>query len=208
MVAALGLTFLVACRVPSRPYGHPEYLTERVPAFAKRDTKPPGGSTVLVLGAIDDESVSPHGGAYDEESPLIAPLDSTFTYFALPEKILDGLHAALVSRGLVAYKDYLDLGAPVPYPAPSFPAGLLVLRSALEHFGWSRNVGGTDVLSLVMRFRLLTGDGGAVAWTGKKEISFRTGWPSDAEPFDLLADALAAELLGDPAFRAALWGTR
>ena len=103
--ASLLLVALAACRVPARPYGHPEYETARVPAFAKRPATAPAGARILVIGAIDDESVAPHGGAYDEESPLVAPLDSTFSYFALPEKLLDGLHAALVGRGVAAYKD-------------------------------------------------------------------------------------------------------
>jgi hypothetical protein len=198
------LLALTACPVTRRPFGQPEYVTAQVTPYVKRETAPPRQGNVLVLGALDDASFAPQGGAYDEEHPLMVPLDSTFAYWALPEKLLDGLQGALARRGQRTLKDYLDLGAPVPFPQPRFPAGLLVLRGTIEHFSLSRIVGGTDVLMAGVSWRLLVGDTGDVLWQGRNELAFRIGWPSPAEPFDVAADALAAALLGDPAFVAAL----
>jgi hypothetical protein len=204
-IGAVSLAFLFACTTPARPYGQPEYDLQQIVEYKNVQTRAPQTANVLVLGALDDLTVSPVGGLYNEDNYEYGPLLRTYWYPNLAPKLLDTIHASFARRGVRAYKDYLDLGAPVPYRAPTYPPGLVVLRGSIDTFGFSRHVQEFDVLIGRFTLQLLDGASGRVLWKGQKEISFRAPM-SNYDPFVMFGDALAAALLGDASFSAALAG--
>jgi len=203
-ILGLALTSLaLACGAPMRPYGHPEYELRRVPPLQSMGTVPFQQARLLIVGALEDLTVGPIGGAYDEQDYSMAPLEQIYWYHALGTKLVDSLHAALVSRGVRAAKDYLDLGAPLPYRDPAPPVE--VLRGSINSFSFSRHAQGFDVLLGDVSLRLLEGRTGRELWHHRQALSFWLPW-SRQDPFFVFADALAARLLADPAFRSALSG--
>jgi hypothetical protein len=204
-LGAISLAFLFACATPARPYGQPEYDLRAITEYRNVPTRAPQTQNVLVLGALDDLTVSPIGGLYNEDSYEYGPLLRTYWYPHLAPKLLDCIHSSFARRGVRAYKDYLDLGGPVPFPGPTYPPGLVVLRGSIDTFGFSRHVQEFDVLIGRLTLRLVDGASGRVLWQGQKEISFRAPMTS-YDPFVMFGDALAAALLQDAAFAAALAG--
>ncbi|MBI5480971.1 MAG: hypothetical protein HY906_19080 [Deltaproteobacteria bacterium] len=204
-VGAVFLAFLFACTTPARPYGQPEYDLQKIAEYRNVTTRAPQTQSVLVLGALDDLTVSPVGGLYNEENFEYGPLLRTYWYPHLAPKLLDCIHSSFSRRGVRAYKDYLDLGAPVPFPQPTYPPGLVLLRGSIETFGFSRHVQEFDVLIGRLTLRLVEGATGRVLWQGQKEIAFRAPM-SNYDPFVMFGDALAAALLEDAGFSAALAG--
>lgn len=204
-LGAVAVAFLFACTTPARPYGQPEYDLLKIAEYRNVPTRAPQTANVLVLGALDDLTVSPIGGLYNEESYEYGPLLRTYWYPHLAPKLLDSLHSSFARRGVRTYKDYLDLGGPVPFPAPTYPPGLLVLRGSIDSFGFSRHVQEFDVLIGRLTLRLIDGASGRVLWQGQREVSFRAPM-SNYDPFVMFADALAATLLQDAGFAAALGG--
>ena len=204
-LGALFVAFLFACTTPARPYGQPEYDLRQIAEYKNVASRAPQTQNVLVLGALDDLTVSPVGGLYNEENYEYGPLLRTYWYPNLAPKLLDCIHGAFVRRGVRAYKDYLDLGGPVPYRAPTYPPGLVLLRGSIDTFGFSRHVQEFDVLIGRFTLQLIDGATGRVLWKGQKEISFRAP-VSSYDPFVMFGDALAAALLEDASFSAALGG--
>jgi hypothetical protein len=204
-LGALFLALLFACTTPARPYGQPEYDLQAIKEYRNLPTRALQTQNVLVLAALDDLTVSPIGGLYNEETFEYGPLLRTYWYPNLAPKLLDTIHASFVRRGVKAYKDYLDLGGPVPYAAPTYPPGLLVLRGSIDTFGFSRHVQEFDVLIGRLTLRLVDGASGRVLWQGQKEISFRAPM-SNYDPFVMFGDSLAAALMEDAGFATALAG--
>ncbi|MCA9670855.1 MAG: hypothetical protein KC503_34900 [Myxococcales bacterium] len=190
---------------PPRPYGQPNYRLSDVPRYrAPARAKLRSGKRLLVIGALDDLTVQPTGGQYHDHDYDVAPLVRTYTYWALPSKLADELHAALRRRGLRVVKSYRDLGAPVPFAAPTFPSDLVVLRGEIRAFTYSRHDGdgGVDVLVARLDLRLLENGRGAVLWRGHVEEKLRTPMTDLRGPdaFALLGERLAAALLADKGF--------
>lgn len=199
VVASLAL----ACGAPMRPYGHPEYQLRHLRARTPLPTTPPQQACLLVVGAFDDLTVGPIGGAYDEEHYQGAPLQETYGFHALPAKLVDALRTTLLSRGLRTRKDDLDLGHRLPYRA--LAPVVRVLRGTIHGFSFSRHAQGFDVLLGDVSLRLVEGQTGNELWHGRQTLGFRLSW-SRQDPFLAFADALTERLLSDPIFRSALSG--
>lgn len=197
------VSLALACSAPMRPYGHPEYDLRHLRARTPRRTTPPPQAHLLVVGAIDDLTVGPIGGAYDEQNYERAPLKQTYSFDALPAKLVDALRAALLGRGLRTAKDDLDLGHRLPYRA--LAPVVRVLRGTIHGFSFSRHAQGFDVLLGDLSLRLIDGQTGQELWHTRQTPGFRRAWSSQ-DPFLAIADALAERLLSDPIFQSALSG--
>jgi hypothetical protein len=207
IAAVMGLC-AAGCAAPLRPYGQPDFVREQVPHY--RPLASPavaGGKTLLVLGALEDLTVAPVGGLYNLADYSVTPLIRTYHYWALVPKLIDELHRSLTkTRRLRVAKEYLDLGRPIPFPRPTYPADLLVLRGDVLRFGFARDVSGEDVIIADFTFRLLTGDSGRILWRGPLSIALRLplGGPAKIDPFAAVAEQVGGRLLNTPGFHAAL----
>ena len=101
----LGAATALACATPARPYGQPDFVLEQVPTFVDSAVRAPAMPRLLVLGALEDHTVQPVGGQYNEEEYRVSPLLRTFYYWALAPKVLDELHAGLRERGARVVKE-------------------------------------------------------------------------------------------------------
>lgn len=197
------VSLALACGAPMRPYGNPAYELQRIRARTPTRTTPPRQAYLLVVGAFDDLTVGPIGGAYDEQNYALTPLQQTYGFDALPAKLVDALRTALVGRGLRTVKDELDLGHHRPYR--TLAPVVRVLRGTIHVFSFSRHAQGFDVLLGDLTLRLIDGQTGRELWRGRQTLGFRLTWSSQ-DPFLSFADALAERLLSDPVLRSALSG--
>jgi hypothetical protein len=210
-VVLVCLGSLVGCETPTRPYGQGFYDPTQAVEPALRPAQLEGGR-VIVVGALDDETLAPIGGLYDDTSGTECPLEQTYAFWALAPKLRFELRGALRACGLRTYAEDLDLGAPIPCPSPPYPPGLVVLRGVVRSFAYERQAQGEDLLVGELSWRLLEGHSGRVLWEGEQQVAVRVPVPEVGEeetapdPFGRFAAAVVAQLLAEPEVRVSLEG--
>lgn len=196
-------TLLLGCNATRRPYGQPEYelaeLRFHRPARAARQQTGP----VIAVGIFDDETVAPIGVSLEGEQLESGTARRTYHYWALVPKLRDEIVRALRARGRRVYRHDLDIGEPAPLPERHYPDGIVVLRGAVERFGFTRHRQGVDVVAAEVRLWIVRGRTGDVLWSGRKTVrlGIRTG---SGDAFAAAADALVAKIAADASFKSGL----
>jgi hypothetical protein len=194
------LSLLGACSPPTHPYGQPHYrLTDLRAGRTGHAPKVANKSQLVVVGQVNDLSVSPVGGYFIEDGEDIGAMEHSYHFWALAPTIRRVLGDVLKQLGARVLMDSFDTGLAIPYGAP-YPPGIMLLRATIEKFGYNRHEKVGDVVGADLTLWIVEGHTGRELWRGELHTVFKTQY----DGFEMLARELALRLGQDGRLAATL----